>query len=73
MTQDLPPGLGITVTAGSPTDEEVAALAAVVAGLAAAQSPPEDRRPPAWGRAARLEALGQAPLVSSTDPRLGRP
>lgn len=58
-------------TAGSPTDEEIAAVTATLLGIAAA-TPAEapTRRTPAWGRAARMEAIGQAPFITGADPRL---
>jgi hypothetical protein len=66
-------GLRVTVTAGSPTAEELAAVVVVVVASAAAGPPTPATRPAAWGRAARLEALGEAPLVAAVDPRLGPP
>ncbi|CAN5420702.1 hypothetical protein BH23ACT9_BH23ACT9_28620 [soil metagenome] len=62
----------ITFRSGSPSPEEVAAVTAALAGIAAAAAPPPVRRTPAWGRAARVEATGQAPFSSAVDPRLTR-
>ena len=41
-----------------------------LAALAAARAPDAPTRPPSWGRAARLEHIGQAPLSSARDARL---
>lgn len=63
----------IAVTHGNPTPQEVAAVGAALLGIAAATpTRPAVRRTPAWGRASRMEATGQAPFTSSTDPRLSR-
>ena len=52
----------LRVAGGRPTTEEIAAL--VVALDAAARQAPAPEPPPAWLRAARVEALGQR-LVSA--------
>lgn len=64
----------LTITSGSPTTEEIAVIAAVVHGLATATAAAAPRRiDPAWTQAARLEGMGQAPLVSAADARLVTP
>jgi hypothetical protein len=61
----------IEVLAGSPSDEEIAAVVtAVVATASAAAARVAPPRPPAWGRAALLEGVGGAPLASAADSRL---
>jgi hypothetical protein len=61
----------LTVTAGDPTPEEIAAVVAVVAGIESTAAPaPTGPSIPRWGRAARIEAIGERPLVGATDPRL---
>lgn len=59
----------IVIDAGDPDAEEIAALATALVDIAASHSPEQDRGP-AWARAAKLEAVGQAPLTSATDARL---
>ena len=61
----------LQITTGSPTDEEIAVVTATLLGIAAA-TPAEapTRRAPAWARASRMEATGQAPFATSVDPRL---
>ncbi|HUG83324.1 MAG TPA: acyl-CoA carboxylase epsilon subunit [Euzebya sp.] len=64
----------IILTAGRPSTEEVAAVTAALAGMAAATPPPSaSGRSPAWARAARQEAVGQAPFTDASDPRLQAP
>ncbi len=60
----------ITIAQDGVTPEEVAAVTAAIAALAAARAPDAPTRPPSWGRAARLEHIGQAPLSSARDARL---
>lgn len=60
----------IEVTAGSPSPEEIAAVSVSLIGLTPSDGAPPPPRDPAWARAARLEAQGQAPLRSAADPRL---
>jgi hypothetical protein len=62
----------LSFTAGAPTDEEVAAVVAVLSGIAAATPVSSvEERTPVWARAARYEATGQhAPFTSARDPRL---
>lgn len=71
----LPPGTRLRILCGNPTDEELAvlvlALDLAVPGPVPAAAP--DAGPgtgSAWQRAARLEGLGAAPLLSADDPRL---
>ncbi|MGI9016293.1 MAG: acyl-CoA carboxylase epsilon subunit [Euzebya sp.] len=60
----------IVIKAGTPSDQEIAAVVSAVAALAAHRQPQGDNAVPAWGRAARFEALGQAPFNSARDARL---
>ena len=64
---DAPDGAGfpeplLTVLAGNPTEEELAVLTAVVAGLGAAPAPAPALRPPhrAWARR-RMLSLAPTP------------
>jgi hypothetical protein len=55
-------GQQVVVTAGHPTDRE---LAAIIAALAAHRRPVDTTAPPqqsAWVRAARLESCGHQPI-----------
>lgn len=61
------------ITAGSPSDEEVAAVTVALLGLAAAAPHPSAPAESAWAVAARMEALGMTRFVSAADPRLQRP
>lgn len=60
----------LVVQAGDPDDTEIAAVTAVLVGMADTAVPGDDMVRPAWSRAARLEAIGQAPFTSAADPRL---
>ena len=64
--------MDLTITAGSPTDADIAAVVATLSAIAAATpAPGPEDRAPAWARAARFEATGQhAPFTSAVDPRL---
>ncbi|MGH8929429.1 MAG: acyl-CoA carboxylase subunit epsilon [Egibacteraceae bacterium] len=67
----LRPGTWVRVVRGAPTPEQLAALVLTLdQAMASGDDAPPARKPPAWQRAARLEGLGAAPLVSATDPRL---
>ncbi len=69
----LPEGTRLRVVDGGATPEEaVAVLLALELAAAADASAAAPPRRPAWQRAARLEALGQAPVASAVDPRLDR-
>lgn len=70
MSSDDTPSVSIHVTAGNPTDEELAAVTVAVLGLGTGSAPEPVHRAPAWARAARFEAIGQAPFIASNDPRL---
>lgn len=59
----------VVIHAGNPAVAEIAAVAAAVVGIAAARVPEDDSGGPAWARAARLEAVGQAPFTSAADAR----
>ncbi len=67
----LLPGSRMRVLHGAPTPEQLAALVlALDEAMAPGDESPPARKPPAWQRAARLEALGAAPLTTAADPRL---
>lgn len=70
MSEQQPPAIRITLSAGDPTDEELAAATVALLGLAGGAPAPTPAAPPAWGRAARFEATGQAPFRTSNDARL---
>jgi hypothetical protein len=70
VSSDDTPSVTIHVTAGNPTDEEIAAVTVAVLGLGTGGAPAPVHRAPAWARAARFEAVGQTPFVASNDPRL---
>lgn len=59
----------LRIVRGNPTAEEVVAVLLVLEQTVAAQTKTPASQPP-WQRAARLEALGGAPLASADDPRL---
>ncbi|MGH8898024.1 MAG: hypothetical protein ACRDZ4_13630 [Egibacteraceae bacterium] len=59
----------LQVIRGQPTAEEVVA-ASLALDLAADGDTHRPAPQPPWQRAARLEALGSAPLASASDPRL---
>jgi hypothetical protein len=62
-------GSWLRIVRGNPTPEEIAALVLALDEAETASSPPA-RTIPAWQRAARLEALGAAPVRGANDPRL---
>ena len=65
------PSFRLEIRGGRPSPQQVAALTAAIAGIAASTPQPEVRpRASGWARAARLESVGQAPFISSDDPRL---
>lgn len=56
----------VTVRSGAPTDDEVAAVVAVIAELDDRAAEVAPQRRPGWQEAARLEALGIGTLAAPT-------
>jgi hypothetical protein len=63
-------GVRLVVSGGRPTDEELAAVTAVVVALAAQGPATTTVVAHGWTTAARLESVGGAPAESAADPRL---